>query len=1033
MNKIFIFCVVIIVILSGCSKTREPVSAGGVLDLQSWDFEIDGIVDLKGEWGFYWDQLLSPKDDFSSKETFILPNIWNSYFNPDIDYDANGYATFTLDIHTKPGEYGLIIPYIYSSYRLFLNGKLVQESGKVGTVKEDFAPEWNPKTLFLKTESPKIHLILQVSNFMIDKGGIKNTPKLGLPDQVENYKSWQIVKEVSIFISMILFGLFLFTVFRREDKTTLWLGIFCILISLYPVTYGERYFLSIFFYNWDLSFKVQILFWYLAIPFYLLYLYETYSTRFTKNLAIIVGIFQSLFSLVLIVLPIEIVTEIYIFDYIVLVFTAVYAQYIHFRAFQRGDVGSRIHLLSISILGIFIINDILHHEHFIQSVPLVDVGLLLAVLIHCVIYSKKYRVAFSELKISKTVIERKNEELYRIDQLKDEFLANTTHELRTPINGIIGLADALYKKREKNLSQTDLHDIQNIVLSGRRLLNLVGDILDFSKLKHGDLNLVPVTCDLHTATEVVFSYLKPLSSKKRLELINKIPQGTPFVLADENRLQQILMNLIGNAIKFTEEGKIWIDAKVNGNFLEIHVADSGIGIPKFEQKRIFESFEQADGSITREYAGTGLGLSITRQLVELHGGTISVESEEGKGSIFSFSLPVFQGTIPEINIKTIPISLKKENVIQSDEPQFSEAEPLQSQSPQYFRIIAVDDDSINLDVIHRHLEIHGYRIDSCLSGKEALKAIEKEKPDLILLDVMMPKMSGYEVCRKIREIHTSESLPIIFLTAKNQVQDSVQGLNMGGNDYLTKPFHSDELIARVQTHLRVKEAVERWISIREILINIGKMKDRQLSELLFNEWRRLKIASYIELAGVSETNNEVRLPYTHEFHFSEKNILFARSIEEGNFPLYDILYLERLEEDIKLMIENHRLSMIKDRLLAVFISNSVIYVKSEYPYCIIFNSESEEPINVEINLETIESSYQGLLIKISRDHLVNRDKILKFVTKRESSKRSRSDSCYVVLRSKTGHLDLKVSKSQLKKLPQYLPPYLLKSLDEALK
>ncbi len=230
--------------------------------------------------------------------------------------------------------------------------------------------------------------------------------------------------------------------------------------------------------------------------------------------------------------------------------------------------------------------------------------------------------------------------LRQVDQLKDEFLANTSHELRTPLNGITGLAESLIDGAAGEVPEAVKSNLSMIVHSGRRLSHLVGDILDFSKLRHKSLELDLRPVDLRPLVEVVLTLSRPLVGSKELELESSVTVDLPAVAADENRLQQILHNLVGNAVKFTVSGSVAVSAAVEGKRIVVTVADTGIGIPADEQERIFDAFEQADASIEREYGGAGLGLAVTRQLVELHGGEIRVESNPGEGSVFSFALPI---------------------------------------------------------------------------------------------------------------------------------------------------------------------------------------------------------------------------------------------------------------------------------------------------------------------------------------------------------------------------------------------------------
>lgn len=392
------------------------------------------------------------------------------------------------------------------------------------------------------------------------------------------------------------------------------------------------------------------------------------------------------------------------------------------------------------------------------------------------------------------------ESIKKADKLKDDFLANTSHELRTPLNGIIGIAESLVDGTLGPLSDSAINNLSMIVSSGKRLSSLINDILDFSKLKEGELILQKRPVNIKRHIEVVCLLSKPLITGKDLKLFASIPEGISNVIADQNRLQQILFNLVGNAIKFTHAGEICISAETVGEFVKISIIDTGIGIPEDHLNDIFKSFEQIDASISREYGGTGLGLSITKHLVELHGGDIKVESHINKGSIFSFTLPL---SLEEAVDTTTNKEISSIDLVPNVSNETLEI-PTKSKSD--ITILIVDDELINLQVLINHLSISEYQVLQARSGEEALQYCwSKSPPDLILLDIMMPKMNGYEVCQKIRETMPANELPVILLTAKNQVSDLIDGFDSGANDYITKPFSKGELLTRIKTHLELSK------------------------------------------------------------------------------------------------------------------------------------------------------------------------------------------------------------------------------------
>ncbi|HEW98853.1 MAG TPA: response regulator [Beggiatoa sp.] len=406
-------------------------------------------------------------------------------------------------------------------------------------------------------------------------------------------------------------------------------------------------------------------------------------------------------------------------------------------------------------------------------------------------------------------IEQQNNELTKLDKLKDDFLSNTSHELRTPINGIIGIADSMIDGAVGILPPKANENLSMIVLSGRRLSNLVNDILDFSKLKHKNIILQIKPIEIKVVTDVVVTLSQPLIGSKDILLRNQIKDDPP-VDADENRVQQILHNLVSNAIKFTESGTVEISSAVYNEHLIITVSDTGVGIPPDKIDIVFNPFEQADGSIAREYGGTGLGLSITKQLLELHGGEISIQSTMGKGTTVSFTLPLSKNPPAAFSSDMTAMLSRTRDVqpiqisIESEEEAFPEPQPKSVTSArESFHVLIVDDDPVNLQVLENQLRIENYAITSAQNGHEALEALDNATYAIVLLDIMMPKMSGFEVCKIIRETYPPNLLPIIMLTAKNQVSDLVQGMEAGANDYLTKPFSKGELITRIKTHIQL--------------------------------------------------------------------------------------------------------------------------------------------------------------------------------------------------------------------------------------
>ncbi|MEW5298365.1 MAG: hypothetical protein WDW36_001497 [Sanguina aurantia] len=465
--------------------------------------------------------------------------------------------------------------------------------------------------------------------------------------------------------------------------------------------------------------------------------------------------------------------------------------------------------------------------------------------------------------ISMRIVEQGNRiqvinELKVLVEQKESFMSSMSHELRTPLNGIIGLSDVLLAGTCGEPSESMTKTINTIKTSGSRLLNLINDILDAASIHQGKLTIKHEKINLRRIVDDVVDLCQPLA-KRNVRLVNDVPSSIPCVLADSGRIMQVFYNLIGNSCKFTHSGYISVAACVKGGKVEVAVSDSGIGIPEDKFGQIFMAFEQVDMSITRKYGGTGLGLSLVKQLVEAHGGSITLTSKEGAGTTFFITLnpwdendkeirdtkeilpgPVAGAAAPVIAPAPLPVSAPQAASPRSlRNPSFHVPAPVkqraqnlsrsrlelaapprqemvarfaqagQREKPRKRRVLSVDDDPINQMVVQNLLAPAGYEVIQAMDGAEALQILAESatQPDMILLDVMMPGMSGFEVCRKLRELYPLHCIPVIMISAKSQEEHIVEGLVAGSNDYMVKPFGRQEILARIAAHLNFRSAV----------------------------------------------------------------------------------------------------------------------------------------------------------------------------------------------------------------------------------
>jgi len=372
------------------------------------------------------------------------------------------------------------------------------------------------------------------------------------------------------------------------------------------------------------------------------------------------------------------------------------------------------------------------------------------------------------------------ERLKEVDRLKSQFLANMSHELRTPLNSIIGFSRVILKGIDGPITDQQRQDLEAIFNSGQHLLGLINDILDISKIEAGKMELSFEPTDLGEIIRGVMSTAIALVKDKPVELQQSVPADLPTIIADSRRVRQVLLNLVSNAAKFTDRGFIRVEARVDGDFVTISVSDSGIGIPPEKLPRIFEAFTQVDASPSRKYGGTGLGLTISKSFVELHGGRIWVESEVGKGSTFTFTLPI-QG----------PSQVRVEAGPAEEAPPPGEAPTPVPEAPGRV-VLCVDDDEGVITLFRRYLDKQGYRVVGLTDPFRVVEEARRIRPFAITLDVMMPGKDGWQVIQELKADPETRDIPVVMCTI---VSEKGRGLSLGAADYLVKPILEQDLIA----------------------------------------------------------------------------------------------------------------------------------------------------------------------------------------------------------------------------------------------
>ena len=397
-------------------------------------------------------------------------------------------------------------------------------------------------------------------------------------------------------------------------------------------------------------------------------------------------------------------------------------------------------------------------------------------------------------KAAQEKLQNLNAELVKSSRYKDQFLATMSHELRTPLNAILGMSEALIVPVYGELNEQQRKAVLHVRDSGQHLLSLIDDILDLSKIAAGRSPLEIERVEVAQVVETSLSMVRPIAEAKRLNLTTTLDSRVKHLLADERRLKQILINLLNNAVKFTGQGGS-ITLQVKGDQLEdvvyLIVSDTGIGIPKESLDQLFEPFVQIDGELSRQHGGAGLGLTLVKRLVDMHNGSIRVQSDYGGGSQFQIGIPWQQELLSTHHGKPKRDTAKIEDKTKSPEPTQK-------------TILLAEDREANILTLLDYLTIKGYRVIVARNGIEAVEMTRSHRPNIILMDIQMPEMNGLEAIGRIRA--EANPVPIIALTALAMPGDRERCLAVGANDYISKPISLRQLVSAIETLLNKQSA-----------------------------------------------------------------------------------------------------------------------------------------------------------------------------------------------------------------------------------
>jgi len=821
-RHILIFAVICIAFLIWiqASNPDYPHAKDGVLDLSQWDLRSEGRMTLSGEWEFNWGEFLTGKDykDNSHSESIYVnvPQIWNRYQLNGQNLPGFGYATYHLKVKVPDTKtiLGLRIGSMSTAYQFYINDRLLAQNGKISTSIEGSEPQYAPATVIFAPPTKEFDIVIHVSNYTYARGGTWFDIDFGTVKQMQEYESFLKYKDGIVIgiLSFMAIIFFLYFYMVREDRKNISFILMCLILIVRTSLYGDYLIIQLFP---DISFQLHVWLFYATGTWFPVILYEMvgYFIGEKKNILLnkIFLIYAVAFSVTTGLTPVSFYTQwSFIMDSMA-VFIVAAALVNAFLAHLKKRYGANIILLGSFIVALSGLHDMLYQANLIRSPigELMPIGLIIFMLLLFLLMADKFSMTYREVQSLSTELAEKlklehdlTERLYALDKLKDEFLTNTSHELRTPLNGIINITQSVLQGIGGQINKVQKQNLEVVLNSAKKLHMIINDLLDVSLLRSGGIRIIPASLDIQTLISNMIVVFQHLKKNEAITLFNAIPPDFPPIYADEARLRQILGNLLGNALKFTDSGTITISASHDGEFARICIEDSGLGIAPENLENIFHAFEQVDGTIQRKYEGSGLGLYITRQLIELHGGNIWITSQLGKGSQAYFTIPLSPDT--EFAYPASVVTREDElNILD-----FLELGLGENEIP--YSILAVDDDRSSLQALTNILQLANYHVRGVNSGKEALRLLENGVPfELVILDVMMPELSGFEVLETLRGKYNRLELPVLMLTSKSQSGDMSLCFKLGANDYLTKPFEVDELMARVNSLVRLKKAVNK--------------------------------------------------------------------------------------------------------------------------------------------------------------------------------------------------------------------------------
>lgn len=776
-------------------------SEAGMMDLSTFSADEGALYPLVGEWLYFSDELLTTEEIKAKRDEAQIKTYPQDWMEESVKKDYN-YGTFYTELSLPDDllreNLSLHVPKPRLALKLFIDDELVGASGNPASTIDEFEASMSPYIAHFHTEKQTIDIVLHVSNDDTTPPTPVTPIAFGTTDAIQDNKVISMVSKlivVTAFCFILIFAIFLYFYLQANAKKIMfYLAIYMIFNILTTLLDYDQVLLLDMPFSYEIKSKMYRLSYVFTALFafqFFRYFLAEYKTARWYHYYPYVSIGYATF---VIIAPLTLIDTFSAFLLVIFLVPIIYIVVKFARALQ--DEAEDVELLLL--MGISLLNNLLWSVYKTSTNTLTfeyyPIDVLIALFLFALYWLRKY-IRHTEK------IEALTEELIEKDKSKDDFLAQTSHELRNPLHSMINIAELVVQNPQNKLVQADKKSMDLLLSVGKRMSLLIDDLLDLTLLSEKRLRLEKTAVNMRTVVATVIDMLYYLVLPKNITIKNNIAHDFPAVYADESRLIQLVLNIAHNAIKYTDDGEIVITASVKDGKAWIEVRDTGRGIAPEQMDTIFEPFMKRN-----EVDGIGLGLQVTKELIEHHGGTIAITSELDEGTTVLFTLPLAEKSTVLVATQDIVSSVEI-----ADESEESDIE--QDIQVSKAKILLVDDDQVNVEVIAKLLQADRYEVVTALSGQEALQKMQTTPVDLVISDVMMPHMSGYELVKKIREQYAISELPIILLTARGKMTDLNAGFQVGANDYVVKPVDALELRARVKALTDLQVAVKDQLKL----------------------------------------------------------------------------------------------------------------------------------------------------------------------------------------------------------------------------